>query len=59
MITVSYSGSGTASYLNDIHFSDHLGSTRMVMGIAQGNTVPGIAVFEKNDSTQLGTRVTY
>ena len=56
-ITVSYSGSGTASYRDDIHFRDHLGSTRMVMDITLANLAPSIAVLEKSDYTPFGTRV--
>ena len=56
-ITVSYRTGGSVSYYDQVHFRDHLGSTRMLMDITLANLSPSIAVLEKSDYTPFGTRV--
>ena len=37
-ISVTYSGSGTASYRDDWHVRDYLGNTRLVVNITSAST---------------------
>ena len=57
MISVTYSGSGTASYRDDWHVRDHLGNTRLVVNITSASTPPSTGILEKSDYLPFGTRV--
>ena len=60
-ISVTYSGSGTASYRDDWHVRDYLGNTRLVVNITSASTPastpPSTGILEKSDYLPFGTRV--
>ena len=56
-ISVTYSGSGTASYRDDWHVRDYLGNTRLVVNITSASTPASTGVLEKSDYLPFGTRV--
>ena len=56
-ISVTYSGSGAASYRDDWHVRDYLGNTRLVVNITSASTPPSTGILEKSDYLPFGTRV--